>query len=144
MKATGSAALLATIATLFSGCVGGMLNGKMYRVKDGNEFPFQIQTSYGSGKLKAEDPSTGEKFEGQYTGQYQGGGSSSSTVYDSRMQRLGTVDTYTPPTRANARGILKGDKGTVIQIYLDITPGIRPRGSGEGIDNKGGLYQVQF
>ncbi len=134
--------LLITLSLI--SCAGKILPGKMYSLTNGTEMDFKIQTSYGTGSLSAFNPSTGENFTGQYTGTYQGGGSSHGTIYNANGNRAATVATYSPPTNANARGILKGDKGTIISIYLDIQPGFRPTGHGEGIDNNNVRYQVQF
>ena len=121
----------------------GTLNGSMFSMKDGAELSFQIERSSGTGGMWATNLKTGEMFKGQYTGRYNDGGSSFATVRGS-TGATGTVTVFTPPTSANARGFLRGDKGTVIDIYLDITPGIVPRGTGEGMDNSGIRYRVQF
>ena len=136
--------VVVVLTVCFSGCVGGMLSGQMISLKDGEIYPFEIQTSYGTGKMTAFNPSNGEKFIGQYTAVKHGGGWSRGTIYNAQMRCVGTVSTFSPPPDATARGYLKGDGGTVIQIYLEINPGIRPTGCGEGIDNKGNKYQVQF
>lgn len=129
-------------ALLLAGC-GISLPGKLYSLQDGTELKFEIETSFGTGAMRAENPKTGEKFEGQYTGTTSGGGVINA---HSRLNTGQTVNTqvFVPPSSANARGILRGDKGTVIEIYLDIRPGPRPKGHGEGIDNNGVRYQVQF
>lgn len=135
--------LTISLLTLFLfGCAGAMLPGKMYSLKDGVEMNFEIQTSYGTGSMTAYNPSTGESFTGQYTGTYKGGGYAHGTI--SGPMKTSTVTMYSPPTEANARGVLKGDKGTVISIYLDIRPGLRPTGHGEGIDNNNVRYQIHF
>jgi len=121
-----------------------MLPGKMFTLNDGVEMDFEIQTSYGTGSLTAYNPTTGERFTGQYTSILNGGGYTEGTIYNSGNQNTSTVTIFSPPTGANARGILKGDKGTVIDIFLIIQPGLRPIGYGEGVDNKDARYQVQF
>ena len=138
-------------AALLSGCAGGMLQGSMYRLDNGAQWPFGIQTSYGTGALTASDPQSGETFTGQYTGTAHGGGSSFGTVNGmsrsmsgQMVMTTGTVQTFSAPDSATARGILRGDKGTVIEIYLDIKPGLIPKGHGQGQDNKGRRYQIQF
>ena len=150
---------LAAIAMLLVAC-GTKLPGKLYSLEDGVVMEFQIERSYGTGDMYAQNLKTGEKFSGQYTGTYKGGGtttttgsgdysgttssSSTGTIY----RHSGSVSTsstsFTPPSDATARGVLIGDKGTVIELYMDIRPGIVPKGHGEGIDNKGRRYQVQF
>ena len=111
---------------------------------DAADHALKIERSRGTGGLWATNPKTGERLKGQYTGRYEDGGSSTAEVRNNATGATGTVNTYSPPTSANARGYLRGDKGTVIDVYLDITPGIIPRGTGEGIDNKGNRYRVSF
>lgn len=144
---------------LLSSC-GTKLSGKLYSLQDGVIMDFQIERSYGTGGMYAQNHQTGERFSGQYTGTYKGGGvattsgsgrySGSTTSYSTgtMYQHSGTVSstgtTFIPPSDATARGVLIGDKGTVIELYMDIRPGIVPKGHGEGIDNTGRRYQVQF
>ncbi|MBK9496933.1 MAG: hypothetical protein IPO08_20980 [Xanthomonadales bacterium] len=128
---------------MLCGC-GVMLRGSMDRLEDGAALPFAIQTSYGTGSMEATDPATGEVFTGQYTGITQGGGSSFGTIYNAQMMQTSTVQTFSRPTHATARGTLRGNMGTVVQVALDIKPGLRPSGHGEGMDNKGRHYQVRF
>ena len=138
-------------ALILTGCAGGMLSGTMYRLDNGAQWPFGIQTSYGTGKLTASDPQSGEQFTGQYTGTYIGGGSSFNTMQGTAWNMnggmtmmSGTGSTFTRPSNATARGVLTGTAGTVIEIYLDIRPGIIPKGHGVGQDNKGRRFQIQF
>lgn len=127
-----------------------MLPGKMYRLDNGAEWPFGIATSYGTGALTASDPQSGETFTGQYTGTYTGGGSSfetwSGTAFSGGQMTVlnGSGTVLTPPRNATARGILRGSAGTVVEVYLDIRPGLRPTGHGMGQDNKGRRFQIQF
>lgn len=147
------------ILTLLTAC-GTKLPGKLYSIQDGVTMDFEIERSYGTGAMFAENRKTGEKFTGQYTGTYKGGGTATtmssglrrgtttSVERGSIYQHSGTISssstTFIPPSDATARGILMGDKGTVIELYMEIRPGIVPKGHGEGIDNKGNRYQVQF
>jgi hypothetical protein len=120
-----------------------MLPGKMFDLSDGTEMTFEIQKSYGTGLMTAYNPATQERFSGQYTATFSGGGTTRGTMTNSSGESS-TVSIVSPPQSANARGILKGDSGTIISISLDIQPGLRPRGHGEGIDNKSVRYQVHF
>lgn len=135
--------LLATLLAHLTGCAGRALPGKLYDLTDATTLDFEIETSRGTGDMRATNPKTGERFAGQYTGVYTGGGLAVGSAYN---QRLGTTTgtAYAPPTGANARGVLIGDRGTMIELYLDIRPGIRPKGHGTGTDNQGRRYQVQF
>lgn len=139
------------LVLVLTGCVppqqgvklGDMLPGKMFSLKDGNEYNFAIQVSYDTGAMTAFNPSTNERFSGQYTAIITSGGVSQGVAKDSWGMSAGTVTTVSTAT-ANARGILKGDAGTVIDVYLDIQPGNRPTGHGTGVDNKEVRYQIQF
>ena len=115
-----------------------MLPGRMYAHPSGRTLPFQIQTSYGNGRMTAADPVTGEKFSGEYSGFYKG--------QDAVMGSVGGlgVSLVKPPTGANAFGILVGDKGTTIRLYFEIKPGLRPTGHGTGRDQAGKEYEVFF
>jgi hypothetical protein len=121
--------------------VSRMLPGKIYSLQDGTALDFQIETSNGSGSMTACNPITGETFTGRYAASYVGGG---STVGILNGGIDGTVVMASPPTSANAQGILRGSSGTVIGLYLTIKPGDKPTGHGEGQDNAGNRYQVYF
>lgn len=106
-----------------SGCLAGtMLDGQIVNTSDGNVMPMQIEMSHGTGAITAYSPEAGEHFTGQYTG-----------VRGANKHNL-----------ANTKAILKGDKGTVLDISMLIEPGMRPKGVGEATDNHGNRYQVQF
>lgn len=139
---------------------GTMIPGTMYSLRDGTAMPFQIEQSYGSGDLSASNPATGETFTGHYTGIYTNGGAAlaedtgsysdttqnvaNGSMYQTNGTYGGVGAAFVPPTNATARGILIGNQGTVITIYLDIQTGLFPSGNGVGIDNKGNRYQIQF
>lgn len=147
------------IAFMLSAC-GTKLPGKLYSLDDGVVMEFQIERSYGTGGMYAQNFKTGENFSGQYTGVYKGGGTattfgsgsytgsstniSTGTMYQHSGQVTSNSTTFIPPSNATARGVLIGDKGTVIELYMEIRPGIVPKGQGEGVDNKGNRYQIQF
>lgn len=144
--------MLLSMGTLaLCGC-GTMISGTMFRLDNGDRWPFGIARSYGTGALSATDPQSGETFTGQYTGTYIGGGSSfgtwsgTATNYSTGSMTIlsGRGSTFSPPTNATARGVLTGTAGTVIEVYLDIRPGIVPKGHGTGQDNKGRRFQIQF
>jgi hypothetical protein len=131
------AVLMGALLLVLTGC-GRMLPGAMYDLRDGTQLDFAIETSRGVGSMTAYNPQTGETFTGQYSGLFHGGGTALA------HSAAGNVLAVAPPTGANARGILRGDQGTVIGVYLDIRPGFRPVGNGTAQDNKGGRYQVHF
>ena len=134
-------------ATDAMGLFSGWIKGTMVDTSNGNELLYEIEKSRGKGGMWAANPKTGEVFKGQYTGAYKGGGYSFGTVSGvNQSGNYGTqnVQVFTPPSSANAQGYLKGDLGTVIEIFLEISPGYRPTGFGKGVDNSGKRYQVQF
>ena len=55
------------VAFLLSGCAGGMIPGKIYS-DSGKVLDFEIEKSYGTGRVTARDNATGEQFAGQYVG----------------------------------------------------------------------------
>jgi len=121
-----------------------MLPGKMYSLKDGTEMTFAAQFSYGTGILTAYNPVTSENFTGQYTGIYTDGGVTQTEHTNSLGFSTGTYTTQTAANHAKIKGILKGDKGTIITIEMDIQTGDNPKGIGEGTDNYGVHYQIQL
>lgn len=151
--------LLASIALLtflFSGCAVApptptgpiMIPGHMFSLKDGTELTFAIERSSGVGIMTARNLTTGEEFTGNYTAMVVDGGVSTGTYKNAWGTNTGTVTTNTQATRGVGKGILRGNMGTVISISMDINPSYNPRinpsGFGEGTDNNGIKYQVQF
>ena len=120
----------------------------MYNLQDGTEFDFAIQRTSGAGSLYARNLKTGEVFSGHYTAMLVNGGSSTGTYQNAWGFKAGSVTTSRPATNAVGKGILRGNKGTVISFSMDIKPSwdarIYPSGFGEGTDNKGEKYQLQF
>jgi hypothetical protein len=134
-------------ATDAMGLFGGWITGEMINTATGDTWLYEIEKSRGKGGMWAANPKTGEVLKGQYTGRFTGGSESVGTISgtgSSGWRRTVNVETWSPPTGATAQGYLKGDLGTVVEMYLDITPGMRPTGSGQAIDNRGNKYQVQF
>ncbi len=114
------------LTALTIGCVapyreGDMLPGKIIKLTNGVVFPMYIAYSYGTGRMTATDPETGEVFEGTYTG-----------------VRDGFSNT------ATATAVLLGTNGTVLNIRMKIQIGNPPVGYGEGEDNKGRKYHIQL
>ena len=115
-----------------------MLPGRIYEPQTGKRIAFEIERSRGHGKITAFDPVTNETFQGEYTGFYEG--------RETAVALVGSTPIIAAklPTGANARGILVGNKGTTIRIYLKINPGLKPTGHGSGIDQSGTEYEVFF
>ena len=135
--------------------IGDMLPGEIISLKDGTRLTYEIQftsSAQGRGTMTAFNPASKESFQGQYRVILTGGGSSTGVVRDSWGWTAGTVTTTSDP-RASARGFLKGDKGTVIDVSLDLTP-VKSNaqdgvffffsGQGTGTDNHSDRYQVYF
>ncbi len=138
MKTNVTKTLLLILTFAFAGCAGRMLPGRMYAIPTGNTLQFQIQTSYGNGRMEAYDAKTGERFTGEYSGFYKGQSSAYGSVGGAGVALI------QPPTGVNAFGILVGDKGRTIRLYFEIEPGIRPTGYGIGSDQNGNRYEVFF
>lgn len=140
--------ILLLLIIFLSGCavptnkVGDMIPGRIISLSKGTLLPMQIQLSYGSGKMTATNPTTGESFEGNYTAiqdtkavQY-----SKPTLFGDQETHQSFERSTTSPTSA----VLVGNKGTVMNIKMQIQAGNPPIGFGEAEDNKGEKYNVQF
>jgi hypothetical protein len=132
--------LMMLFSLIMSGC-SMMLPGTMNGLDSSEHFSFEIEKSFGTGKMTAKNLKTGEEFTGSYTGRY-------SDLTSAQKQFIASgLTTYTSfirPNHATAEGILIGNQGTNILIYLSITPGLRPTGTGTGVDGDGNTYWVQF
>ncbi|BEQ13921.1 hypothetical protein [Desulfoferula mesophila] len=149
-------ALVILLAVTLCGCVTVppaqqgpiMIPGSMFKLDDGTEFAFAIQRSSGTGIMTARNLKTGETFTGKYTAMLVDGSVSTGAYQNAWGFNAGTVTTSKAATKAVGKGILRGDQGTVISISLNIKPSwdyrVNPSGFGEGTDNKGVKYQVQF
>jgi hypothetical protein len=103
-------------------CIAIMIPGKLYSLKDGSVITCNLEYSTGQGKIEAKNPQTGEVFTGNYT-----------VIFVSDIM-------------ARGRGMMKGDKGTVIFITIECSRGTAwnfPVAYGDGEDNNGLKYQYQ-
>lgn len=101
---------------------GKMIPGNLYLLKDGTLLSCSIEYSAGQGRMEASNPKTGEHFTGMYTG------------------------VFTGEKYADCKGVLIGDKGTVIFLNMQVNIGNAfnmPYGYGDGIDNNDNKYQYQ-
>jgi hypothetical protein len=99
-----------------------MIPGKLYSLIDGSVITCNLEVSTGQGKIEATNPKTGEVFKGNYT-----------VIFVSDIMGRG-------------RGMMKGDKGTVIFLTIEFSKGTvwnLPVGYGDGEDNNGLKYQYQ-
>jgi len=125
------------------------LHGTLTCLADGSRLPVRMEKVWafrGSGKggMTASHPKTGEVFKGQYTAITQGGGSGMGTVTGMAGQPIGTMRVQSPSRNAAAVVTLSGDKGTFIQLQMQIVAGATPHGIGNGSDNFGNQYTLEF
>lgn len=124
---------------------GAFIPGRMIALNDGKLFPLQIQLTAMSspmGKMIATDPATGEIMEGYYTAL-----PSTTYIQTAKPGLLGSQATGTATQMSDtlpASATLVGNKGTVVQLHMQIKAGNPPIGFGDGEDNHGVKYSVQF
>ena len=141
--------VLLLMSLLLSGCETvprgkQMFPGTLISLKDGNEIHFAKEVQYVSGvaEMTANNPRTGETFTGRCSLMGTNGSQTSGTVVNGLD--ISYVKTTTATTKYVLRGVVKGNKGTVIEICIQIDEGPPLIGTGEAKDNKGGRYQVQY
>jgi hypothetical protein len=145
------------MSLMFAGCAVApppqtdqiiMIPCSMFSLKDGTEFVFAVEYKFKNGIMTARNLTTGEEFHGNYTAIFPPRELSKSTYQNVWGGNAGSVTTTTNNTRGTGKGILIGDKGTVISVTMDIIPtynrSIFPSGFGEGRDNNGTQYQLQI
>ena len=133
-----------------------MQQGTIYS-EDGKVIPFQIEGAIHSGKVTANDPSTGENFTGTYVGVLErttatapnsgnGQGNPFGTAGSSQFNANDSDFTFAPAGSSitNASALITGDKGTVLTCEMKIQAGIEPHGLGNCEGNKGKKYKLQF
>lgn len=124
----------------------GWIKGSLTSLEDGTRYEFRIQKKMAwggsaTGGVVAIHPGTKARLTGQYTGMLQ---SSHATAFAMNSSRQWASGWATETSRnANAFASLTGD-GLAIQLRLEIMSGFSPHGMGEGLDNHGHHYQVQF
>lgn len=114
--------LMLLLFTSLPTLAGSMIPGKLYSLADGSVITCNLELSTGQGKIEAINPKTGEVFAGHYT-----------VIFVSDLMGRG-------------RGMMKGNKGTVIFLSIEFSKGTvwnLPVGYGDGEDNKGFKYQYQ-
>ena len=138
--------LLLSCAT--SGKVSIMHQGTIYSLKDGSEMNLEISLLYAdSGTMKAFNSKTGEIFTGPYK-KISKKNTSQGTITNSFGITIGAVETTSGDGQNTVKGVLKGDKGTIISISLDIEivrgAHVSYKGYGDAKDNHGVSYQVHL
>ena len=145
--------MIIVVALLLAGCATGpdpyatgtMLPGKMTALNDGHVIPVQIQLqpmSHPTGIMTAADPATGEQFSGNYTFIVETRvvqQSRPGLLFDDQTSQAVQTSDVAPGT-----AVLVGDKGTVINLKITAKAGSPPVGYGNGEDNKGRKYSLQF
>jgi hypothetical protein len=125
------------------------LKGRLTSLADGTVLPMRIEKVWvfgqsGNGGISATHPKTEEKFTGRYSAVMQGGVSGSANIVNMYGQQVGTAHYGERGRNASAVATLTGDKGTIIQLQMQIVSGWSPHGVGNGTDNKGNQYQLDF
>ena len=98
--------------------------------------------SHPTGTMTGIDPVTGEQFSGNYTFIVE-----TKVVRQSQPGLLFDEDTSRAVQTSNVApgtAVLVGDKGTVINLTITAKAGSPPVGLGNGEDNKGRKYTLQF
>ena len=134
------------LALLLCGCAtegykdGDMLPGRIISLADGTTLAMQVELTSGSGKMIATNPVTGEILQGTYTAMLE-----TKVRTHQATSLFGSDDTSTETSDvAEGTAILVGNKGTVLNLKLHVKVGNPPTGFGDGEDNKGVKYNVQF
>jgi hypothetical protein len=117
-----------------------MLPGAIYS-QGGKVLPFQIEKAYHTGAVTASDPSTGERFAGQYVGVRE---QTTATASGVGSAGYGFASGSVGSNMANATAYLTGDKGTTLTCEMQIQAGLSPHGIGHCADNNGVQYRLQF
>ena len=119
-----------------------MLPGKIICLSDGTVFPAQVEITTGSGRMMATNPVTGEVFEGRYTALQEN--KIHQNVDNSFWGNGDTSQAVETSDVAHGSAVLVGNKGTVLNIKLEVKAGHPPIAYGEAEDNRGAKYNVQF
>ncbi|WP_148360522.1 hypothetical protein [Acidisphaera rubrifaciens] len=143
----------------FAACAGAfpkMLPGQIYS-KNGTMLQFQIERAYRTGSMQAFNAATGEQFKGQYVGIIRqqtavsfGSGSANTNYFSlnrggsANTSVFGNQITNVSSNIAEAKGFLRGDRGTILNCQMTIETGLMPHGLGVCTDNHNADYQLQF
>jgi hypothetical protein len=135
------------LAVLLCGCAtqgyapGTMLPGRIISLSDGTTLAMQYELTSGSGRMVATNPVTGEFFQGTYTAVLE---NRTRTHVDNSLFGNDNETSVETSDVAQGSAVLVGNKGTVLNLKLQVKVGNPPSGFGEGQDNKGVKYNVQF
>lgn len=124
----------------------GWIKGTLISLEDGTHYEFRIQKKMAwggsaTGGVVAINPTTKERLAGQYTGMMQSSRANAFAMNSSGQWASG----WATATSRNANAFASLTGGDVsIQLRMEIMSGFSPHGMGEGLDNHGHHYQVQF
>jgi hypothetical protein len=133
-----------------------MFQGQMISMKDGTELRFEIGGPHwweNEVLVRAKNHINGESFSGRFI-LLGNGNASTSIITNAWGLKAGEVQTSSDGKNKIAKGIIKGDKGTIINLTLETrrVDEKRPGGGnpwyyhgfGEGTDNHDNRYTIQF
>ena len=142
------------VAAVLSSCVSvpaeRVFASRMYNITTGEVIAGAARTNrMGQSVITAGPTKSGETFTGEATSidnrvtssSYGGGRLSNPGVLTDSYIRSSTYSTSTPGYQ-NGSAILVGSQGTVIDILYRVSQS--GAGKGEGLDNKGVKYHIQF
>lgn len=139
---------LLLVSPLMISC-GANINGEpatachrssMTSTKDGADLDLKIQICNAqTGRMIATHSVTGERYSGQFAKL-----STTTTGVVTNAFGMPTGSVITGGNSYTIKGVLKGSKGTIISISIDMVAEqyIQDHGVGTATDNKGGSYQV--
>jgi hypothetical protein len=126
--------------------IGSYLPGQIYSIENGKHLDFEIEVSFGKGKVRATENATGEVFNGTYVAV-----SGGSTTIGTGVGRIGDTTATTISgvqksinVMATSSAILFGDQGSVLDCSMRIQRGHVPKGIGTCVDKQGVLYKLMF
>jgi hypothetical protein len=147
----GEARVISSTSTTTQHLPDNWLKGTL-TAGDGTAFQFRFEQKFvwggaSRGGVAAVNPQTGERFSGQYNAMF--GRSTGRATWLTPTgpyggAQLRSANVYQNDQTGTAIATLTGDKGTIIQIEMQVTRGLIQHGIGSGTDNNGQKYQVQF
>jgi hypothetical protein len=108
-----------------------MIPGKIYS-DSGKTLDFEIEKSYGTGRVTARDNITGEQFAGEYVGIRETTSATSSSIgISGNRVANGFGSASVSSNFGNATAFLTGDKGNSLNCQMTIQTGLSPHGIGD-------------
>lgn len=147
------------LLALCAGCATAPGSGTLYVLGDtAAVVVMTIEGGQTSGRMTATHPLTGERFAGTYTATptwspNQAQTNVTVTVKTHQRNRRddmaegfaeGAAAARNRPQSFRGNAVLVGDQGTAIELQIELVNGYVLHGSGEGTDNRGQRYRMQF